>query len=80
MLLIMFILHFVAYCGAQVVQTLPGPHIKMIQKVALCTGSGAEFILPAYYAGADAYLTADIKFHEAQKMCIRDRSATMLPA
>jgi hypothetical protein len=24
--LIMFILHFVAYCGAQVVQTLPGPH------------------------------------------------------
>jgi hypothetical protein len=22
----MFILHFVAYCGAQVVQTLPGPH------------------------------------------------------
>jgi hypothetical protein len=24
--LIMFILHVVAYCGAQVVQTLPGPH------------------------------------------------------
>jgi hypothetical protein len=29
--LIMFILHFVAYCGAQVVQTLPGPH-KSIAK------------------------------------------------
>jgi hypothetical protein len=24
--LIMFLLHFVAYYGAQVVQTLPGPH------------------------------------------------------
>lgn len=56
---------------------LTGDAHKMIQKVALCTGSGAEFILPAYYAGADAYLTADIKFHEAQKavetgICVAD--------
>ena len=56
---------------------LTGDAHKMIQKVALCTGSGAEFIMPAYYAGADAYLTADIKFHEAQKavetgICVAD--------
>ena len=52
--------------GLDSIRLTGDPH-KMIQKVALCTGSGAEFILPAYYAGADAYLTADIKFHEAQK-------------
>lgn len=56
---------------------LTGDAHKMIQKVALCTGSGAEFILPAHHAGADAYLTGDIKFHEAQKaveagICVAD--------
>jgi hypothetical protein len=35
--LIMFIMHFVAYCGAQVVQTLPGPH-KSVAKWCTCLG------------------------------------------
>jgi len=37
-----------------------------IKKVALCSGSGADFIKDAYYQGADIYLTGDVKFHEAQ--------------
>ncbi len=50
---------------------------KKIQKVALCTGSGAEFLMPAYRMGAEAYLTGDMKFHEAQKavehgICVAD--------
>ncbi|MBM6829896.1 Nif3-like dinuclear metal center hexameric protein [Anaerotignum lactatifermentans] len=56
---------------------LTGDAHKMIKRVALCTGSGAEFVLPAHAKGADAYLTGDIKFHEAQKaveagICVAD--------
>ena len=38
----------------------------MIQTVALCGGSGAEFIETAIEQGADVYLTADVKYHEFQ--------------
>lgn len=41
--------------------------MKMIKKVALCSGSGAEFITKAAYMGADVYVTGDVKYHEAQK-------------
>lgn len=37
---------------------------KPVQKVAICGGSGAEFIPEALAQGADAYLTADCKYHE----------------
>lgn len=37
-----------------------------IKRIALCSGSGADFIKDAYYQGADLYLTGDVKFHEAQ--------------
>lgn len=37
---------------------------RKIQTVALCGGSGAEFIDDAISQGADIYLTADIKYHE----------------
>lgn len=37
-----------------------------IKKIALCSGSGSDFIKDAYYQGADLYLTGDIKYHEAQ--------------
>ena len=37
-----------------------------IQTVALCGGSGAEFIDQAIEQGADVYLTADCKYHEFQ--------------
>lgn len=56
---------------------LVGRADKMVQRVALCTGSGASFIDDAKRAGADVYLTADIKYHEAQgaiesDLCIVD--------
>ena len=37
---------------------------KPIAKVAVCGGSGAFLIKNAIHAGADAYITADIKYHE----------------
>ena len=39
---------------------------EMVQTVALCGGSGAEFIGEAIAQGADVYLTADCKYHEFQ--------------
>ena len=35
-----------------------------IKRVALCGGSGAEFLSTAIAEKADAYLTADVKYHE----------------
>jgi dinuclear metal center YbgI/SA1388 family protein len=40
---------------------------KCIQKVAICSGSGAEFIAKASFMGADAYVTGDVKYHDAQQ-------------
>ena len=37
---------------------------KTIQKVALCGGSGTPFMPDALRQKADAYLTADIKYHD----------------
>lgn len=37
---------------------------KAIQKVAVCGGSGSFLTAKALSAGADAYVTADIKYHE----------------
>jgi len=42
------------------------PAKEMVQTVALCGGSGAEFIGEAIAQGADVYLTADCKYHEFQ--------------
>ncbi|MCT4605253.1 MAG: Nif3-like dinuclear metal center hexameric protein [Marinisporobacter sp.] len=39
---------------------------KNIQRIGLCTGSGAEFIYDAYKQGCDCYITGDIKYHDAQ--------------
>ena len=37
---------------------------RQIQKVALCGGSGTPFMTDAIRQKADAYLTADIKYHD----------------
>ena len=37
-----------------------------VQRIAVCGGAGAEFIEDAIAQGADAYLTADCKYHEFQ--------------
>ena len=56
---------------------LVGDPNQKIKKVALCTGSGVEFMTAAKKQGADLYLTGDLKFHEAQKaqemgLCVAD--------
>lgn len=35
-----------------------------VRTVAICTGSGSEFIHDAVAARADAYITADVKYHQ----------------
>ncbi|MFP5213483.1 MAG: Nif3-like dinuclear metal center hexameric protein, partial [Acidobacteriota bacterium] len=39
---------------------------KEIRRVALCTGSGASLIDLVSASGCDAYVTGDVKYHEAQ--------------
>ena len=58
----------------QVRAALPTEHVRLVEagrrpvrKVALCSGSGAEFIHKASFLGADAYVTGDVKYHEAQQ-------------
>ena len=38
-----------------------------VQRVALCGGSGSDFIADAIDAHADIYLTADLKYHDFQR-------------
>ena len=59
--------------AAKVRAALPVPHLRYVdagprpvRKVALVSGSGAEFIDRAAALGVDAYLTGDVKYHEAQ--------------
>ncbi len=40
---------------------------KKIRKAAVCGGSGSEYIKDAVNAGADAYITADVKYHTFQE-------------
>ncbi|MGI6607085.1 MAG: Nif3-like dinuclear metal center hexameric protein [Peptococcia bacterium] len=51
-------LPFVRYCGDLE---------KSVEKVAVCGGSGASLLGRAAFLGADVYLTADVKYHEAQE-------------
>jgi len=37
---------------------------KMVKKVALCGGAGSFLISNAVAAGADFYITGDVKYHE----------------
>ncbi|MTI49431.1 Nif3-like dinuclear metal center hexameric protein [Sporosalibacterium faouarense] len=39
---------------------------RIISKVAVCGGSGSDFIVEAAKHKADVYLTGDIKYHDAQ--------------
>lgn len=46
---------------------LVGDGEKSVKTVGLCTGAGVGFLSLAASMGADAYLTGDIKYHEAQQ-------------
>ncbi|MGE4568259.1 MAG: Nif3-like dinuclear metal center hexameric protein [Bacteroidales bacterium] len=50
-------------CGAIRYNTPPS---RPVQKVALCGGSGSDLLELAIAAGADAYITADLKYHAFQ--------------
>ncbi|KXG75896.1 Nif3-like dinuclear metal center hexameric protein [Thermotalea metallivorans] len=45
---------------------IAGDANRFVRKIALCTGSGSEFIYDAYQAGCDCYITGDVKYHDAQ--------------
>jgi len=40
---------------------------KTVKRVAVCGGSGAEFITHAHRSNASIYVTGDIKYHDAQE-------------
>jgi dinuclear metal center YbgI/SA1388 family protein len=40
---------------------------RQITRVACCTGSGAAFVDHARAAGADVYVTSDLKYHDADR-------------
>jgi putative NIF3 family GTP cyclohydrolase 1 type 2 len=42
-----------------------GPQ-DMVQKIAICGGAGADLVEAAIQQGADAYVSADFKYHELQ--------------
>jgi len=43
-----------------------GEEEKIIQKLAICTGSGAKFIKDAIKNNCDCYISGDINYHDAQ--------------
>ena len=59
--------------AARVRAALPVAHVRFVDagprpvsKVALVSGSGAEVIGRAAVLGVDAYLTGDVRYHDAQ--------------
>ncbi|HLF14230.1 MAG TPA: Nif3-like dinuclear metal center hexameric protein [Bacteroidota bacterium] len=44
-----------------------GPSARRIRSVAVCGGSGADLLPEAVRAGADAFVTADIRYHSFQE-------------
>lgn len=52
--------------------SLPAEYVRVVKagsqkvrKVAICSGSGSEFIDKASFWGADVYVTGDVRYHEA---------------
>jgi dinuclear metal center YbgI/SA1388 family protein len=48
-----------------------------VERVAVCGGAGSDFIGTARSAGADAYVTADVKYHEFFQALDRDGTPGM---
>lgn len=40
---------------------------RAVRKVGLCSGSGADFIERAAFLGCDAFVTGDVRYHDAQR-------------
>ncbi len=43
-----------------------GPRDRLVSKVALCGGSGGDLWAKAAFAGADVFVTGDLKYHTAR--------------
>ena len=48
------------------IRSQTGPLPERITRVACCPGSGADLAAKAFKAGADVYITGDLKYHQAQ--------------
>jgi dinuclear metal center YbgI/SA1388 family protein len=46
---------------------ITGEPERVVHRVALCTGSGGGFLERVVALGVDAFITGDIKYHEAQR-------------
>ena len=60
---------FLAFTGQQLQcdhLTYQGDLQKSVQRVALCGGSGISYLKAAKKAGADVYVTGDMKYHDGQ--------------
>ncbi len=60
-----FARHVKAALNADNVRLIDAGDFK-ISKVGLCGGAGADFIPKAKFFGAQAFVTGDVKYHEAQ--------------
>ena len=56
-----------AALGLPQLRLAAGDRDKLVKKVALCGGSGADLAAKAAYRGADVFVTGDVKYHDAQK-------------
>ncbi len=54
--------------GGAVVRLIGGTPELRVRRVALCGGSGFSLYRSAMAAGADLYLTGDVKYHEAREV------------
>ena len=54
------------------VRVVSGTIDRAVLRVALCTGSGMEFVQNAYEQKADVYLTGDITYHGAEEALTMD--------
>lgn len=61
-----FVEHVKKQLGAKTVRTTKLPDVPdlKIRRVAMCGGAGHEFISKAIAMGAQAYISADIKYHD----------------
>ncbi len=62
----------VLHCGA--VRFVPGSH--NVKTVGICSGAGADYLEPALDAGADAFVTGEVKHH--QFLLARELGATLV--
>ena len=52
--------------GAKAARVIGDPE-RPVGRVAVCGGSGSDLLEKAYRAGAEVYVTGDVKYHEALK-------------